>query len=63
MKSISVSIRPLSLLDTLLVNGDNLFISQRNQLAALTARYAVTTIYGDRPPQRRAPPPTASRRR
>jgi ABC-type uncharacterized transport system substrate-binding protein len=34
--------------DALLVNGDNLFISLRDQLAALTARYAVPTMYGDR---------------
>jgi putative ABC transport system substrate-binding protein len=32
----------------LLVNGDNLFISLRDQLAALTARYAIPTIYGER---------------
>jgi putative ABC transport system substrate-binding protein len=34
--------------DALHVNGDNLFISLRDQLAALTARYAVPTMYGDR---------------
>ena len=32
----------------LLVNGDNFFISRRDQLAALTARYAVATMYGER---------------
>jgi putative ABC transport system substrate-binding protein len=32
----------------LLVNGDNLFISLRDQLAVLTARYAMPTMYGDR---------------
>jgi putative ABC transport system substrate-binding protein len=32
----------------LLVNGDNLLISLRDQLAALTARYAVPAMYGDR---------------
>jgi putative tryptophan/tyrosine transport system substrate-binding protein len=32
----------------LLINGDNLFISLRDQLAALTARYAVPTMYGER---------------
>jgi putative ABC transport system substrate-binding protein len=34
--------------DALLVNGDNLFISLRDQLAALTAHYALPTMYGDR---------------
>jgi putative ABC transport system substrate-binding protein len=34
--------------DALLVNGDNLFISLRDQLAAMTARYAVPTMYGER---------------
>jgi ABC-type uncharacterized transport system substrate-binding protein len=34
--------------DALVVNGDNLFISLRDQLAALSARYAVPTMYGDR---------------
>jgi putative ABC transport system substrate-binding protein len=32
----------------LLVNGDNLFISLRDQLAALAARYAIPTMYGER---------------
>jgi putative ABC transport system substrate-binding protein len=32
----------------LLVNGDNLLISLRDQLAALAARYAVPAMYGDR---------------
>jgi putative ABC transport system substrate-binding protein len=34
--------------NALLVNGDNLFISLRDQLAALAARYAVPTMYGER---------------
>jgi ABC-type uncharacterized transport system substrate-binding protein len=34
--------------DALVVNGDNLFISLRDQLTALSARYAVPTMYGDR---------------
>ena len=32
----------------LLVGPDNFFTSRRNQLAALAARYAVPTMYGDR---------------
>ncbi len=32
----------------LLVNGDNFFISRRDQFVALAARYAVPTMYGDR---------------
>jgi len=34
--------------DALHVSADNLFISLRDQLAALAARYAVPTMYGDR---------------